>query len=172
MPYQASISVPMAVPPPSRSMAVFVWMLMMRYVPGAVLKGAIVEADAASNTVDDVDTAADEVDDGGEEDVEVVEVVVGYGPWVVVCCCCGVSMVELESELELELELELRLKLKLAVAGRSAAETAMSYETPVHHLTLHPMQLLLPATEVQKQSRIYALVVHICEAVVAFGAVE
>ena len=122
MPYQASISVPMAVPPPSRSMAVFVWMLMMRYVPGAVLKGAIVEADAASNTVDDVDTAADEVDDGGEEDVEVVEVVVGYGPWVVVCCCCGVSMVELESELELELELELRLKLKLAMAGRSAAD--------------------------------------------------
>ncbi len=85
MPYQASISVPMAVPPTSRSMAVFVWMLMMRYVPGAVLKGAIVEADAASNTVeddgdtasntvdDDGDTAADEVDDGGgEKDVEVV----------------------------------------------------------------------------------------------------
>jgi len=41
-------------------------MLMIRYVPGAVLKGAIVDADGG----------AEEVDDDAEEDVEAV---VGYG---------------------------------------------------------------------------------------------
>lgn len=53
-------------------MAVFVTMLMIRYVPGAVLKGDIVEEAAE----------LDEVDDVAEEDVGV-----GVEERPVDCCC-------------------------------------------------------------------------------------
>jgi hypothetical protein len=59
--YQASISVPLPVPPKRRSIAVFVAMLIIRYVPGWVLNGAIVEG---VGVTEDIDI---------EEEVEVVE---------------------------------------------------------------------------------------------------
>jgi hypothetical protein len=55
-------------------MAVSVRMLMMRYVPGEVLKGVIVEEGA-------------EVDEVDVEDERLVD-----------CCCCGVPVLELEAE--------------------------------------------------------------------------
>jgi len=61
----------------------------MRYVPGAVLKGAIVDAVGG----------AEEVDDDTEEDVEAA---VGFEAWVEVCCCCGDWVLELELELAVE----------------------------------------------------------------------
>jgi hypothetical protein len=59
-------------------MAVSVRMLMMRYVPGEVLNGVIVE-------------------EGAEVDVVDVEVAV-EDERLVDCCCCGVPVLELEAE--------------------------------------------------------------------------
>jgi hypothetical protein len=71
----------LVVPPFNRSIAVSVKMLIIRYVPGEVLKGEIVEEGAEFN----------EVDEGAEE-------AVGVALELVDCCCCGVPVLELDVE--------------------------------------------------------------------------
>jgi hypothetical protein len=68
--YQASILVPLPVPSKKRSIVVFVPMLIIRYVPGWVLNGAIAEDVEVAG---DIDTE-EEVEAAEDEKAELVDV--------------------------------------------------------------------------------------------------